>query len=201
MRILVIFLAAVIAAIVLGVVAWLTGGHPAAFLAAATALGLAGVLGAGSAGTPPIVTLPPFVRTALGWAIALCLVVIFVIGARHWWRVYQAGQPPAPTTATAPTAPARPQTPAPVVMEPLIIKGTTPATHEIDFEFNLVSTHRIRVEYDGRTVIHDPAKDCQQWPAPRPGIGPVKFTFTNPDGEGQVPYAIYRLRPGEGACK
>lgn len=82
MRTLIIGLAGLVVLLILGFIAWLTGGSFVAFFAGIFLLGFASALLAGMAG---IVTLPPPVRALIGWAVTLCLIVIGLKTIKHQW--------------------------------------------------------------------------------------------------------------------
>jgi len=78
-----------VALLVLGFIAWITGGSFVAFIAGIFLLGCAGAWGATIAGilNPPP---PPSVRKILVWVSLLCLAVIIWAGAKNWYDSYQA---------------------------------------------------------------------------------------------------------------
>ncbi|MEX2029126.1 MAG: hypothetical protein WD963_01445 [Candidatus Paceibacterota bacterium] len=75
-------IAAFVALLILGFIAWITGGSPGVLAAGILLLVFAGALGAAAAG---IYNLPALARTILGWAIVLCLVVIVWQGVGYRW--------------------------------------------------------------------------------------------------------------------
>lgn len=189
--------------LVLGFIAWLTGGSFAAFFAGIFLLGFAGAFVAGMAG---VVRLPSAVRTLLGGAIALCLIVIVWAGISHWWRTSIA---PARATAKAVAAAkqiARANTPASAVVvenpEPRFIRGVTPTKISADYEFNIEADSVgsvIRITYpDGQHMDYVVGKGCQQFPTPSYS-GPKVFTDPH-DPNGHLAFRLYRLKPGEGTC-
>jgi|GEM_PF-5503928 len=86
-RNIVIGLVVVVGLMILGFIAWITGGSLIAFIAAIGLLILGGAWAAGAAG---IADYHGTVRTLAGWAAGLCAIVIFIVALAHWIGVYKA---------------------------------------------------------------------------------------------------------------
>ena len=88
-----------------------------------------------------------------------------------------------------------------LVPTPLVIRGTTPATMKLGFEFNIEADAPVLVEYEGNKIVYTPGKGCQQYPQPQRAASDKVFTDPKDPKDGHVDFRIYRLSPGEGACK
>ena len=130
----IIALGVTVVVFVLGFIAWLTGGSPVAFLAGVLLLVFIGAWGAAKAG---IVTLPSIVRTILGWATMLCLIVIVWTVGDNWWEAKKAEK----VVAEAKAAAERKATAAVEMVETKVLiprfDGFTPCDPEINFTFEL----------------------------------------------------------------
>jgi hypothetical protein len=87
-----------VAVVVLALIVWITGGSFPAIIAGIILLGVVGTFLAARA---DIVTLPSVVRTLIGLAGAICLIVIILTSVNNWWETSKAQtKPPPPTPAT-----------------------------------------------------------------------------------------------------
>ncbi len=84
---LVVLLVIVVGILILGFLAWITGGSATALFSGVLILLMAAALLADKAG---ILTLPSFVKRLIGLAVAICLIVITWAIISSWWEAWKA---------------------------------------------------------------------------------------------------------------